>query len=80
MTKEKCLNHVRKWKVYRLWKLLDSVNKENYYLIKDNHEAIISEKDFNRVQKEKSKRTNVVVEERGIKRKSNKYNSKNWST
>ncbi|MFR8882407.1 MULTISPECIES: hypothetical protein [Peptoniphilaceae] len=45
--------------------------------MKDNHEAIISEKDFNRVQKEKSKRTNVVVEEGGIKRKSNKYNSKN---
>lgn len=31
-------------------KLLDSVNKENYYLLKDNHEAIITEKIFNKVQ------------------------------
>ena len=31
-------------------KLLDLVNKENYYLLKDNHEAIITEKIFNKVQ------------------------------
>lgn len=24
-------------------KLLDSINKENYYLLKDNHEVIITE-------------------------------------
>lgn len=58
-------------------RLLDSVNQENYYLKEDNHEAIISEKDFNRVQREKVKRSNVVVEEDGVKRKISKYSSKN---
>ena len=73
MTKEKCLNHVRKWKVYRLWKLLDSVNKENYYLLKDNHEAIITEEVFNKVQEEKSSRSNL--DEDNV-RKSRKHSSR----
>lgn len=34
-------------------KLLDSINKENYYLIKDDHEVIITEEVFNEVQEEK---------------------------
>ena len=55
-------------------KLLDSVNKENYYLLKDNHEAIITEEVFNKVQEEKSSRSNLDEENN---RKSKKYSSKN---
>lgn len=40
-------------------KLLDSVNKENYNLLKDNHEAIITEEVFSKVQEEKSSRSNL---------------------
>lgn len=54
-------------------KLLDSVNKENYYLLKDNHEAIITEDVFNKVQEEKSSRSNLDEENN---RKSRKYSSK----
>lgn len=36
-------------------KLLDSVNKENYYLLTNNHEPIISEETFKKIQ-EKRKR------------------------
>lgn len=55
-------------------KLLDSVNKENYYLLRDNHEAIIAEDVFNKVQEEKSSRGNL--DEDNV-RKSRKYSSKN---
>ncbi|MDU1011227.1 recombinase family protein [Finegoldia magna] len=55
-------------------KLLDSVNKENYYLLKDNHEAIITEEVFNKVQEEKPSRSNL--DEDNV-RKSRKYSSKN---
>lgn len=47
------------------------------YLSSDNHPAIISEKIFSAAQKEKEKRSNVVVGENGEKvRKSTKYSSK----
>lgn len=55
-------------------KLLDSVNKENYYLLKDNHEAIITEEVFNKVQEEKASRSNIDEENN---RKSRKYSSIN---
>lgn len=54
-------------------KLLDSVNKEDYYL-QDNHEAIITEEVFNQVQEEKSSRSNLDEENN---RKRRKYSSKN---
>lgn len=54
--------------------LLDSVNKENYYLLRDNHEAIIAEDVFNKVQEEKASRSNL--DEDNV-RKSRKYSSKN---
>ena len=38
-------------------KLLDSVNKENYYLLKDKHEAIIAEDVFNKVQEARKNNT-----------------------
>ena len=52
-------------------KLLDSAN--NYYLLKDNHEAIITEEGFNKVQEEKSRRSNL---DESNNRKSRKYSSK----
>ncbi|MDU5560002.1 recombinase family protein [Anaerococcus vaginalis] len=52
-------------------KLLDSAN--NYYLLKDNHEAIITEEVFNKVQEEKSRRSNL---DESNNRKSRKYSSK----
>ncbi|MDU1399361.1 recombinase family protein [Finegoldia magna] len=55
-------------------KLLGSVNKENYYLLKDKHEAIIAEDVFNKVQVEKSSRSNLDEDNF---RKSRKYSSKN---
>lgn len=54
-------------------KLLDSVDKENYYLLKDNHETIITEEVFDKVQKEKSSRSNLNEDN---VRKSRKYSSK----
>lgn len=54
-------------------KLLDSINKENYYLLKDNHEVIITEEVFNEVQEEKEGRVNLGEENN---RKSRKYSSK----
>ncbi len=55
-------------------KFLDSVNKESYYLLKDNHEAIITGEVFNKVQEEKSSRSNLDEENN---RKSRKYSSIN---
>ncbi|MFR6599115.1 recombinase family protein [Peptoniphilus vaginalis] len=55
-------------------KLLDSVNKENYYFLKDNHEEIITEEVFSKVQEEKSSRSNL--DEDNV-RNSRKYSSKN---
>lgn len=55
-------------------KLLDSVNKENYCLLKDNHESIITEEVLNKVKEEKSSRSNIDEENN---RKSRKYSSKN---
>ena len=55
-------------------KLFNSVNKENYYLLKDNHEAISAEEVFNKVQEEKLSRSNLDEENN---RKSRKYSSIN---
>lgn len=47
-----------------------------YYASKKNHPAIISEETFKAVQIEKGRRSNVVVTEDGVKRKSTKYSAK----
>ncbi len=57
-------------------KLLDSVNKENYYLLKNNHEPIISEEAFKKIQEKKKKRSNIITNEQGTIRKDKKYSSK----
>lgn len=47
-----------------------------YYVSKKNHPAIISEETFKAVQIEKGRRSNVIVTEAGVKRKSTKYSAK----
>ena len=46
------------------------------YKLNNSHPAIISKEMFDVVQKEKLKRSNVELTDDGMKRKSNKYNSK----
>ena len=46
------------------------------YKLNNSHPAIISKEMFDVVQKEKLKRSNVEITDDGMKRKSNKYNSK----
>lgn len=55
--------------------LKKNLNSERF-LSKKNHPAIISEETFKTVQIEKGRRSNVVVGEDGVKRRSTKYSSK----
>lgn len=57
--------------------LLKSDGKGTYYLVSDNNPAIISKEVFDAVQKRKTQRSNVTVDEDGTKHRSaNKYSSK----
>lgn len=56
--------------------LLKSGKSDVYYLTSGNNPAIISKELFEAVQKEKIRRSNVVEDGNGIKRKSKKYSSK----
>ena len=56
--------------------LLKSSKSEVHYLASGSHPAIISKEVFETVQMEKGRRSNVVKDENGIKRKSEKYSSK----
>lgn len=56
--------------------LLKSSKSEVHYLSSGNNPAIISKKTFEAVQIEKVRRSNVVRDENGSKRKSKKYSSK----
>ena len=56
--------------------LLKSSKSEVHYLASGSHPAIISKEVFKTVQMEKGRRSNVVKDENGIKRKSEKYSSK----
>lgn len=47
-----------------------------YYVSKKNHPAIISEEAFRAVQIEKGRRSNAIVTEDRVKRKSTKYTTK----
>lgn len=58
-------------------KLLKSGNREVQYLSTDNNPAIISKETFEAVQIEKARRSNVIKDENGSKRKGEKYSSKN---
>lgn len=56
--------------------LLKSSNSDVKYLSSDNNPAIISKEMYEAVQVEKARRSNVVKDENGSKRKSEKYSSK----
>lgn len=56
--------------------LLKSSKNELHYLASGSHPAIISKETFEAVQIEKVRRSNVVKDENGSKRKSEKYSSK----
>lgn len=56
--------------------LLKSSKSEIHYLASGNNPAIISKEDFEAVQTEKTRRSNVVIDENGSKRKNEKYSSK----
>jgi len=57
-------------------RLLKSGNSEVHYLSSDNNPAIISKEVFEAVQIEKGRRSNVVKNGNGSRRKSEKYSSK----
>ena len=57
-------------------KLLKSGNSEVQYLSSDNNPAIISKEVFEAVQIEKKRRSNVIKDENGNRRKTQKYTSK----
>lgn len=56
--------------------LLKSSKSEVHYLASGSHPAIISREIFEDVQMEKVRRSNVVIDENGSKRKNDKYSSK----
>lgn len=56
--------------------LLKSGNSDVHYLSSDNNPAIIAKEDFEAVQMEKGRRSNVVKDENVVKRKCEKYSSK----
>ena len=57
-------------------KILKSVKSDVHYLASENNPAIISKEVFEAVQIEKARRSNVVQDDTGRKRKSSKYSSK----
>ena len=56
--------------------LLKSGKSEVHYLASYNNPAIIEKEVFEAVQIEKEKRSNVIKDESGIKRKKRKYSTK----
>lgn len=56
--------------------LLKSSKSEVHYLASGNNPAIISKEVFEAVQMEKVRRSNIVRDENGSRRKSKKYSSK----
>lgn len=57
--------------------LLKSDGNSTYYLVSDNNPAIISKEVFEAVQKRKTQRSNITVDENGTKHRSaSKYSSK----
>lgn len=60
-----------------LVRLLNAGENQEHYVSENNHPAIISKEQFEAVQMEKKKRSNVVKGRSGTKRKDSKYSSKN---
>lgn len=57
-------------------KRVKNSGEKNKYLSAKSHPAIISRENFDAVQEEKLRRSNVIRDENGIKRKNTKYSSK----
>lgn len=57
-------------------RLLNAGEHQEHYVSENNHPAIISKEQFEAVQVEKKKRSNVVKGEDGNRRKSKKYSSR----
>lgn len=57
-------------------KRVKNSREKNKYLSAKSHPAIISRENFDAVKEEKLKRSNVIRDENGIKRKNTKYSSK----
>lgn len=57
-------------------RLLKTGKSEVHYLATDNHQAIISKETFEAVQIEKKRRSNIVKDKNGTRRKDKKYSSK----
>ena len=57
-------------------KRVKNSGEKNKYLSAKSHSAIISRENFDAVQEEKMRRSNVIRDEDGIKRKNTKYSSK----
>ncbi|WP_256381693.1 recombinase family protein [Sporosarcina sp. HYO08] len=60
-------------------RLLNAGEHQEHYVSENNHPAIISKEQFEAVQVEKKKRSNVVKTESGQQRKNKKYSSKKRS-
>lgn len=56
--------------------LEDSLNKEQAYLIKNHHPAVISEEVFDSIQKAMKNRSNIVVDKDGVHRAKKRYSLK----
>lgn len=59
--------------------LLDSMTQEHSYQMKDCIPPIITESEFRSVQEAKARRSNIVVDEDGVRRNAAKYSSKKKS-
>lgn len=57
-------------------RLLNSGKYEFQYVSTDNNPAIITDEQFQAVQNEKSRRSNIVIGKNGDRRKDTKYSSK----
>ena len=57
-------------------RLLNAGEHQEHYVSENNNPAIISKEQFEAVQEEKKKRSNVVKGKNGVKRKDKKYSSK----
>lgn len=60
-------------------KRVKNSGEKNKYLSAKSHPAIISREDFDAVQEEKSRRSNVIRDGNGVRRKNTKYSSKKES-
>lgn len=55
---------------------LEGPNPDEYFYCPNNHEAIISREQFQAVQQEKARRSNVVRQDSEVKRAAKKYSTK----